>query len=251
MSLSLSMTSRSVSITPALFMASNAMPADMAPSPMIATARRFSPVQLGRLRHAQRRRNRRAGMRRAEGVVFAFRAPRKAGDAAVHAQPGHALAPAGEDLVRVGLVAHVPDQPVVRRVEHVVQRDREFHRAEIGRQVAAGLAHRLDDEGAQLVGQLRQLAPFQGAQLGRAVDRFSAARTLSDRNSCLPCGSCACSLFTLNFAKKMSYLEAAHHDEVGQFVQARSRCAERRRAPHAPRHAVPRPAHAHAPAPVC
>jgi len=45
-SLSLSTTSRSVSITPALFIASNAMPADMAPSPMIATARRSSPRSL-------------------------------------------------------------------------------------------------------------------------------------------------------------------------------------------------------------
>ncbi len=34
------------------------------------------------------------------------------------------LAPAGEDLVRIGLVADVPDQPVVRRVEHVMQRRR-------------------------------------------------------------------------------------------------------------------------------
>jgi hypothetical protein len=46
MSLSLSTTSRSVSVTPALFIASNAIPADIAPSPMIATARRDSPRSL-------------------------------------------------------------------------------------------------------------------------------------------------------------------------------------------------------------
>jgi hypothetical protein len=49
MSLSLSTTSRSMSVeTPALFIASKAMPADMAPSPITATWRRrpgpwFSP----------------------------------------------------------------------------------------------------------------------------------------------------------------------------------------------------------------
>ena len=43
MSLSLSTTSRLASETPALFMASKAMPADIAPSPMMATARRSSP----------------------------------------------------------------------------------------------------------------------------------------------------------------------------------------------------------------
>ena len=130
------------------------------------------PAQPGCLRHAQRRRDRGAGVRRAECVVFAFRAPRKAGDAAVHAQPGHALAPPGENLVRIGLVAYVPHQPVVRRIEHVMQRDGEFHRPQIGRQMAAGLADRLDDVGAQLFRQLRELAPFQRPQLGRTVDGF-------------------------------------------------------------------------------
>jgi hypothetical protein len=51
----------------------------------------------------------------------------------------HALAAAGQDLVGVGLVADVPDQPVVRRVEDVMQGDGQFDRAEVGRQVAAGL----------------------------------------------------------------------------------------------------------------
>ena len=43
MSLSLRMTSRLASVTPALFSASKAMPAVMAPSPMTAMARRSSP----------------------------------------------------------------------------------------------------------------------------------------------------------------------------------------------------------------
>src|SRR5487761_2249683 len=51
---------------------------------------------------------------------------------------------------------------------------------------------------------------------------------IAGSDSCLPCGSCACSLFTLNFAKKISYLEPAQHDEIGELAQARSRCAERR-----------------------
>jgi hypothetical protein len=36
----------------------------------------------------------------------------------------------GQHLVRIGLVTDVPDEAVVRRVEDVVQRDREFDRAE-------------------------------------------------------------------------------------------------------------------------
>ena len=46
MSLSFSTTSMSACETPALFIASNAMPALIAPSPMIATALRSSPLSL-------------------------------------------------------------------------------------------------------------------------------------------------------------------------------------------------------------
>jgi hypothetical protein len=59
-------------------------------------------------------------------------------------QRGHLLAATGQDLVRIGLVAHVPDHAVIRGVEHIVQRDGELHRAQVGRQVAAGLADAVD-----------------------------------------------------------------------------------------------------------
>jgi hypothetical protein len=43
------------------------------------------------------------------------------------AQGADAVAPAGQDLVRIALVADVPDQPIfVWRVEDVVQRDRQL-----------------------------------------------------------------------------------------------------------------------------
>lgn len=49
-------------------------------------------------------------MRRAERIVVAFAALGEAGQAAAGAQRADAVAPAGEDLVRIGLVADVPDQ---------------------------------------------------------------------------------------------------------------------------------------------
>jgi len=85
-------------------------------------------------------------MRRAKGVVWRLLAPRKAGNAAFLPQPAHGLAPPGEDFVGVGLVADVPHQPVFRGVEHGMQRDGEFHCAEVGRQMPAGARHRLHDE---------------------------------------------------------------------------------------------------------
>ena len=52
-------------------------------------------------------------MRRAEGVVLALGALGEAGQPAALAQRADAVAPAGQDLVRIGLVADIPDQPVV------------------------------------------------------------------------------------------------------------------------------------------
>ena len=121
-------------------------------------------------RHAHCCRDGRGRMPYPEGVVLALGAPREARQPLILAQRGHLLAPAGEDLVRIGLMPHVPHQPVTRRVEHVVQRDGQLHRAQVGRQVTARARHGIDDVIPQLVGQRRQLLAAQAAQVGRAVD---------------------------------------------------------------------------------
>jgi hypothetical protein len=127
-------------------------------------------LELGADRHAERGRDRGRAVRGAEGVVFALVAAREAADAAELAQRPHLVAPAGEDLVRVGLVTDVPDQAVVRRVEDVVQRDRELDGAEVGRQVAAGARDRLQHMVAQLARERLQVGARQASQVGRAVD---------------------------------------------------------------------------------
>ena len=126
---------------------------------------------LRRHRHAQRRRNRGAGMRGAKSIVGTLVALGEAGNAACHAQRFHGLAPPGEYLMGVGLVPHVPHQLVVRRVKYIMQRDGQLHRAQIGGQMAAGLADRLHQKLAHLIRQLRQLLAFQLAQRIRSVDR--------------------------------------------------------------------------------
>ena len=96
-------------------------------------------------------------MRGAERVVFAFGALGEAGQAAALPQRADAVAPAGQDLVRIGLVADVPDQPVGRRVEDVVQRDGELDDAKPGAEMAAGPGDGVDRLLAQLVGELPEL----------------------------------------------------------------------------------------------
>ena len=68
----------------------------------------------------------------AERVIRTFVALREAGDAMRHAQPAHRRAAAGQYLVRIGLVTDVPHQLIFRCVVDVVQRDGQFHRAEVG-----------------------------------------------------------------------------------------------------------------------
>ena len=106
----------------------------------------------------------------AEGVVNTFFAARKAGDAAFLAQLRHSRFTAGEYLVSVGLVANVPHQTIIGRIENVVQSDSQFDGAEIRRKMSAGGGHRFNDEFAQFLGKRRQIASIELAQIGWVVD---------------------------------------------------------------------------------
>ncbi len=77
-------------------------------------------------------------MRGAERVVFAFHAASEAGEPAALAQGSDAVAPSGQDLVRIGLVPDIPQQPVARRVEHRMQRHRQLDHAKRRAEMAAG-----------------------------------------------------------------------------------------------------------------
>ena len=54
-------------------------------------------------------------------------------------------------------MAHVPDEFVFGRAENFVQRDGEFHDAQIGAEVAAAFGEALDQLGADVAGEFLQL----------------------------------------------------------------------------------------------
>ena len=120
------------------------------------------------------------------GSYSLSRAPGEARQPARLAQRADALAPAGQDLVRVGLVADVPDQPVVRRVEHVVQGHGQLDHAQPGAEMPAGHRDRVDR-------LLRAARPPAGAAARAARRRRSRGswiwsssgrrRSSDDRNS--------------------------------------------------------------------
>ena len=88
-------------------------------------------LKITRLTKAHRGRDRRAAVTDVENVVFAFLALWEAAQAARLSQRVEVLGATGQQLVRVSLMANVPDQLVPRRVENVVKRDREFDHTKI------------------------------------------------------------------------------------------------------------------------
>src|SRR6185369_3125549 len=96
-------------------------------------------------RHAERRADRRARMANTERVVFALAARRKRREAVLQLDRAQLVAAPGQYLVRIGLMTDVPHDAVVRRIEDVMQGDRELDGAEAGREVAAHLRDRVDE----------------------------------------------------------------------------------------------------------
>ncbi len=114
-------------------------------------------LQAGGNGHAQRGADRSAGVADAKGVVLALGAARECGNAVLLTQAGHAFAATGEDLVRIRLMPDVPQQTVVRGVEDVMQRDGQLDHAQAGTEMPTGLADRVEQFQAQLIGQGFQL----------------------------------------------------------------------------------------------
>src|SRR5690606_16115476 len=110
----------------------------------------------------------------AEGVVRTLLARGERRGAVLRLPGVDGVAAAGEDLVRIALVANVPYDAVVRRVVQRVQGDGQLDHAQAGAEMTAGPADRFDQVGTQLVGDGGQFGFVELAQVGRAVDAREA-----------------------------------------------------------------------------
>ncbi len=107
-------------------------------------------------------------------IERAFIAARKWGEAAFLLDRRDALATPGQNLVRIALMADIPDETVVRRVVQIVQRDREFDHAEARAEMSARACDRFDQVFAQLARDFAELGFIELAQVGRGVDTGKA-----------------------------------------------------------------------------
>ena len=113
------------------------------------------------------------------------RTAREAADAIDLAEGAESLEPAREELVGVGLVACVPDDPILRRVEQAVERDRDLDDAERRAEVAARLGDGRDDRVPDLLRQVLELGLGQPLEVGRAGQPGEDLdRTLVRAHSC-------------------------------------------------------------------
>ena len=170
--ISLSLTTISICVWrwPMSLSASRDSPLISAASPT-TTAIALEPVpQVARLRQAFRDRQPRTGVPAVEDVVRRFGPAWEPADAVELAKRPEPLEPAGQQLVRVGLVAGVPDDPVARRLEQAVQRDGQLDHAERRPEVAAGPGDGPDDGVADLDGELGELDLVEAAQVGGVLD---------------------------------------------------------------------------------
>ena len=96
----------------------------------------------------------------------------KARQALPLAQGGELLAAPGEQLVRIALVADVPDQ-LVAAVELVLgeQRQGQLDDAEAGAEMTAGASDRVDDEAAQVTGEGAQALGVHVLDVVRRAER--------------------------------------------------------------------------------
>jgi hypothetical protein len=113
--------------------------------------------------------DRRRGVARAHDVVDGLGDRAEGGEPAVRADGVELVAATGEDLVRVGLVADVPQHLVARRVDQRVDRRGDLAGAEVGPEVPADLADRVDDQLADLPGDDRELLDRESVQVLRLV----------------------------------------------------------------------------------
>ena len=114
-------------------------------------------AQIARHRHAEASRYRGRAVSSAECVIDALVALRKTVEPAALSDLADLVPPASQYLVGIGLVAHVPNQPVFRCIKNVVECDRELYDPKARAEMSAADPSCIDGLSAELAGEQREL----------------------------------------------------------------------------------------------
>ena len=110
-------------------------------------------------------------MARTKGIERGFAALGKSGQTVLLAQRFNPVAATGQYLVWIGLMTNVPDHPVMRCIENVMQRHCKFYNTKSGTKMTAGFRDRANSGIAQLACQALQI-PF--GKTSQIINRSNA-----------------------------------------------------------------------------
>ena len=110
------------------------------------------------------------GVRVLDQVVLGLRPVRVAGQAAALPERVESRVPAGQQLVDVGLVPGIEQDPVHWGIEDAVQGNGELHDAEVRAEVTTILGHDADEDVTNLRGQLGQVLRAEVLEISRTAD---------------------------------------------------------------------------------
>ena len=114
----------------------------------------------------------RNGIAAVAGVIHVrrtFRSFRETAEAAVLAQRIKLPGTAGQDLVNIGLVSHVPKDSILRHVKNSMQGQCKLHDAQIGSEMSSGLRDLFDQEFPDLFRQFFHLIYCHRFQFFRKI----------------------------------------------------------------------------------
>ena len=124
----------------------------------------------GSHRHAQRGRDAVRRMTTSEGVVRTLFRRRERTHTTHLAVGAEGVSPTRQDLVAVGLMAHIPYDTVIGRVKDIVQCHGDLHHAKTGSEMSGVDRHFVDNILSELAAYLRQLVDAEFPQVGRIFD---------------------------------------------------------------------------------
>ena len=105
-------------------------------------------------------------------VCCAFIRLRKTGDSSELPQGTEGFPAPVQDFMGIALVPDIEQNSVFGCVINPVQRNGQFHRAEVGCQMTAGFGNRIDQQGADLRTEFIQLRIGQISEICRRMDCF-------------------------------------------------------------------------------
>ena len=120
--------------------------------------------------HTQGSRNAVRGMTRRERIVLALLRCGESAQATQLAQGCERVASACQYLMGIGLMTHIPHQPVLGRVVHIVQGHDDLDGSQARSKVSGVDAHLFDDELSKRLADIRQLLDGQFPEISRTID---------------------------------------------------------------------------------